>query len=196
MWPFVSARGTTSENLSLDPARGHEFLGRTAWQLAQTPSLIQTHVHGQIREALDLRPRDDMWSRSEVIAHLADVEVIVFQARLAGILAGKPIPRFDPHKRAEDVPYRAMNPFRSVEQFKRDRAISIRRIARLTPEDLDRQTMHATVGEITVANLLAQWVVHDLSHLRQLMVTAAQMYLTATGPWQKALAHLEIRPEG
>lgn len=172
--------------------RGHEFLGQVAWQLAQTPLLLQAHLHGQTRDALDWRPADGIWSQSEVVAHLADLEVVIFQSRLALILDGQPMPGFDPKKRAQDVPYRVLNPFRTAERFKRDRGASLRRIAQLTPEDLDRRAVHKALGEITLANLLAEWIVHDLAHLQQIMVTAAQWYLPATGPWRKAHGHLEI----
>lgn len=184
------------EDLSVDPATGDEFLGRIAWHLAQTPFLVQAHLSGQTREALDRRPADDTWSQGEVVAHLADLEVIVFRSRLERILAEQPIARFDPYKRAEDVPYRVLDPFRSAERFRRDRQASIQQIARLTPADLHRRAVHASLGGITLANLLAEWIVHDLSHLRQLMVTAAQVYLSATGPWRKTHGHLEVPPKG
>ena len=53
--------------------------------------------------------------------------------------------------------------------------------------DLDRRGVHPTFGEVTVSQLLATWVVHDLNHLGQIVKTMAKQYTDAVGPWREFL---------
>jgi hypothetical protein len=149
---------------------------------------------GQSRETLDRRPTASAWSQTELLAHLADFEAVCFQARVEIILRGDPVLALNPDKRAEDIPYAAMDPFMSLDRFCKDRERSLARIRQLSPGDLACRSIHSELGEITLANLLAEWVIHDLGHIRQLVVTAAQPFLPATGPWRPGYKHLELSP--
>ena len=160
--------------------------------LGRTPKVLQALVTGQSREALDRRPRADAWSQTEILAHLADFEVSCFQARVETILRGDPVLAINPDKRAADIPYAAMDPFMSLDRFCKDRERSLARVRQLSPGDLARQAIHSEIGEISLANLLAEWGSHDLGHIRQLVVAAAQPFLPATGPWRPGYKHLEL----
>lgn len=162
--------------------------------LGRTPGVLRAWVVGQPRAALDKKPRADVWSQTEILAHLADFEVFCFQARVESILRGDPVLAMNPDKRAADVPYAAMDPFLSLDRFGQDRERSLARIRRLSARDLTRLAVHSQIGAITLANLLAQWVSHDLGHIRQLIVAAAQPFLPATGPWRPGYKHLELSP--
>jgi len=162
--------------------------------LARTPGVLRALMMGQSREVLDRKPRADAWSQTEVLAHLADFEVSCFQARVETILRGDPVLAINPDKRATDIPYEAMDPFISLDRFCRDRERSLARIRQLSAGDLTRLAVHSEIGEISLANLLAEWVSHDLGHIRQLVVAAAQPFLPATGPWRPGYKHLELSP--
>ncbi len=54
-------------------------------------------------------------------------------------------------------------------------------------EDLGRRGVHPTFGEVTLDQLLATWVVHDLNHLGQIVKTMAKQYGLAVGPWVELL---------
>ncbi len=54
-------------------------------------------------------------------------------------------------------------------------------------EDLRRRGVHPTFGEVTLGQLLATWVVHDLNHLEQIVKTMAKQYTQAVGPWREFL---------
>jgi hypothetical protein len=54
-------------------------------------------------------------------------------------------------------------------------------------EDLGRRGVHPTFGEVTLGQLLATWVVHDLNHLGQIVKTMAKQYTQAVGPWREFL---------
>jgi hypothetical protein len=53
----------------------------------------------------------------------------------------------------------------------------------LTEADLDKKGMHPKLGEVTLRNLLATWVVHDLTHIAQITRVMAKQYTEEMGPW-------------
>ena len=63
----------------------------------------------------------------------------------------------------------------------------------LTDEDLNRPGLHPELGNVTLEQLLATWVVHDLDHLAQVVRTMAKVYTDATGPWSAYLSILRDR---
>ena len=64
---------------------------------------------------------------------------------------------------------------------------------RLQPVDLNRTGMHPALGRVTVRQLLAGWVVHDLTHLAQLARVMAKRYSETVGPWREYLGVLGDR---
>jgi hypothetical protein len=58
---------------------------------------------------------------------------------------------------------------------------------RLTDADLERRGKHPELGSVTLEQLLATWVAHDLNHLHQLARVMGTQYREATGPWVKYL---------
>ena len=53
----------------------------------------------------------------------------------------------------------------------------------LTEDDLDKKGMHPVLGEVSLRNLLATWVVHDLTHIAQITRVMAKQYKEEMGPW-------------
>jgi hypothetical protein len=62
----------------------------------------------------------------------------------------------------------------------------------LGPGDLDRRGVHPDFGEVSLAQLLATWVVHDLNHVNQIVKTMAKEYGEAVGPWRAFLPVLDV----
>ncbi len=54
-------------------------------------------------------------------------------------------------------------------------------------DDLERRSLHPSFGEVTLSQLLATWVVHDLNHLGQIVKTMSKQYSAAVGPWRAFL---------
>jgi hypothetical protein len=63
----------------------------------------------------------------------------------------------------------------------------------LSSEDLDRTSLHPSLGQVTLKQLLATWSVHDLDHITQIARTMAKSYTDATGPWNVYLSVLRDR---
>src|SRR2546429_557521 len=71
---------------------------------------------------------------------------------------------------------------------------------RLAPEQLDLRGTHPELGTVTLAQLLATWVGHDLTHVSQVVRVMARRYQDAVGPWRAYLrsgehtSELQSRP--
>jgi hypothetical protein len=61
----------------------------------------------------------------------------------------------------------------------------------IKPRDLDRRGKHPALGSVTLAQLLATWAGHDLTHLHQLSRIFASQYREAVGPWSAYLGVLQ-----
>jgi uncharacterized damage-inducible protein DinB len=76
--------------------------------------------------------------------------------------------------------------------FERVRAKNLLDLAALdiTPDKLARKGTHPALGTVTLAQLLATWVAHDLNHIGQVVEVLARQYDAAVGPWRQYLAIL------
>jgi hypothetical protein len=80
-----------------------------------------------------------------------------------------------------------------LDRFAITRETNLEELAALVgPADLDRRGVHPNFGEVTLAQLLATWVVHDLNHVNQIVKTMAKQYGDAVGPWRAFLPLLEV----
>jgi hypothetical protein len=139
-----------------------EVLGATAGRLRAFVRDSPPHV-------LRRRPAPDKWSPVEIIAHLADVE-IVMSWRMRSILAhdGVPIQPFDQEEWVRNLNYEATDPAESVELFEATRTANLRLLRRVDPKQLENHGMHPERGRETVAHVIRLVAGHDLNHLRQL----------------------------
>jgi len=62
----------------------------------------------------------------------------------------------------------------------------------LTEKDFDKKGMHPVLGEVTLRNLLATWVVHDLTHISQITRVMAKQYRPEMGPWPQFFRILDF----
>ena len=76
-----------------------------------------------------------------------------------------------------------------LDEFARARHDSLAELAamRLTDTDLDRRGRHPEFGPVTLRQLLATWVAHDLDHIVQISRVLARQYSDEVGPWRAYL---------
>ncbi len=143
---------------------------------------------------------DDGWARSnegtdtfspfDVVGHLIDGEETDWMARARIILDRGPDPRFAPYDRFRHY---ARNRGRTLEslldEFARLRAANLDLLAswNLGAAELDLRATHPSLGEVTLRQLLATWVVHDLGHIAQIARVMAKQYRDEVGPWVQYL---------
>jgi DinB superfamily len=79
-----------------------------------------------------------------------------------------------------------------LDRFKSLRQQNLQRLneLRLTPQDWQRPGKHPELGAVTLGELIATWVVHDLTHLNQIHRVMAKQYSKAVGPWKEYLSIL------
>jgi len=137
--------------------------------LEATPQRIESIVAGVDEERLRRPERPGKWSLAEVVAHLADSE-LVMGYRFRRILADErpQILGYDQDRWAERLRYRDARIDDSLAQLAPLRAANVRLVRAATPEELQRVGLHSERGEESVAHLRNLWAAHDLVHLRQL----------------------------
>lgn len=115
------------------------------------------------------RPAEDRWSAREVLAHLADVEIVTGW-RMRSVLAhdGVPIQAFDQNAWAGAFKYAETDVQESLATFTAARASLLSLLRRVDPERLEHHGMHAERGKETVPHLLRLYAGHDLNHLSQI----------------------------
>ena len=128
----------------------------------------------------------ETFSPFDMVDHLIDGEETDWIPRARIILARGPDLRFEPYDRFR---HRERNVDRSlsslIAEFTQLRAANLEflRSWQLTPADLDLHGSHPKLGRVTLRQLLAAWVVHDLGHVAQVVRVMAKQYREEVGTW-------------
>jgi DinB superfamily len=137
--------------------------------LAATAGRLKALVASTPRGRWMRRPAPDRWSAGEVLAHLADAEVVTGW-RIRSILArdGVPLQPFDQDVWAIAFKYGEVDPEESLELFSAARASLLSLLKRVDPERREHHGLHAERGRETIAHLIRLYAGHDLNHLKQI----------------------------
>ncbi len=164
--------------------------------LAQTPATIREMFKGLPEEWITRNEGPDTWSPYDVLGHLIHGERTDWIARARIILEYGLLKPFDPFDRnAQFVESRGKSVVELMDTFGELRRENIRVLQemKLSPSDLDKQGMHPALGVVTLRQLLATWVVHDMDHIAQISRVAGKQYAGEVGPWQAYLGILKER---
>jgi uncharacterized damage-inducible protein DinB len=136
---------------------------------AATPKTLAKLIRGASPAKLRKRPAQDKWSVGEILAHLADAEVIVGW-RLRAILAapGSPIQAYDQDALAAARNYAKHDPRKSLEQFRNVREANLAFYKALSPEQWKHHGMHAERGEESIEHIARMMAGHDINHTQQI----------------------------
>ena len=136
---------------------------------AATANKLARLIQGVPVSRLRKRPAPDKWSVSEILAHLADTEIVGgFRMRLILGAPGTPIPAFDQDRWVSSGHYDKRNPSQSVEQFRTLREANLALHKSLTPEQWKHHGVHAERGVETIDRITQMFAGHDVNHLRQI----------------------------
>jgi len=152
--------------------------------LERTPSVISELLTDLPEKWTRVDEGPDTWSPREVVAHLINGEKTDWIPRARIILKQEKYRRFDPFDRFFDL--KTPRPLRELlSEFETLRAQNVATLRgwNLTKKDLELTGEHPELGEVTMRQLLATWVVHDLSHIAQITRTMTRAYTSAVGPW-------------
>lgn len=164
--------------------------------LARTPAVLRTLLVGLDPRWLDANEGPGTYSPRDVVGHLIHGEDTDWIPRLEHVLEHGPRAPFAPFDREgmrgrfEATPIEEL-----LEHFARCRRESLGRLDELAlrPEDAAREGLHPALGSVTLGQLVATWVVHDLAHLAQVARVLAKARADEIGPWRAYFRVLEDR---
>jgi hypothetical protein len=154
--------------------------------LGRSPNTLRALLDGLGKSWVQGTEGPDTFSPFDVVGHLIDGEETDWIPRARIILAQGPDLRFEPYDRFR---HRERNADRSLDsllaEFTRLRTanLDLLRSWSLTARGLDLPGEHPSLGRVTLRQLLAAWVVHDLGHLAQVARVMAKQYRDEVGPW-------------
>jgi DinB family protein len=136
---------------------------------AATADTLDRLVNGLSTVELRMRPAPDKWSVSEIIAHLADGEIVgAFRLRFILGSPGAPVVTYDQDKWVTSGHYDKRDPQKSVELFRVLREANLSLLESLQPEQWKRYGMHSERGQESIEHMVRMFAGHDINHLRQI----------------------------
>lgn len=158
--------------------------------LERTPRTLRALLEGLPAAWIDGAEGPDTWSPYVVLGHLIHGERTDWIPRARLIVEQGPDRRFTPFDRFWQLKAgREHGLDELLDEFARLRAESLATLAawRITGDHLALEGIHPEFGAVTLRQLLATWVAHDLGHLAQISRVMAKQYRDAVGPWRAYL---------
>jgi hypothetical protein len=161
--------------------------------LTRTPRLLDAWLRDLPEGWLDAHEGGASWSPTEVVGHLILGEQTNWMPRLRHIL-----------EHGDTLPFASFSRFSAsaaplveqLETFAWLRAGNLDALAALALDEaaLDRTGTHPALGTVTIRQLLAAWVAHDLDHVTQIARILARQYADEVGPWRVYLRVISGEP--
>lgn len=179
------ARGGNNVNFHLNEAV--EILDRT-------PQTLEYFLSGLSDGWLQCSEGEETWNVSEVIEHLIEGEKNNWIPRLEFILKEgekKPFPHFDRYSHLSNPSQGTIK--EKLFEFKTIRTYNINKLTSLIDSEsqLELTGYHPAFGVVKVRELISTWVVHDLTHISQIVRVMSERYREDVGPWDIYLGTLK-----
>ena len=160
--------------------------------LRETPVAIVRLLTPLPDALLDATDGPDTWSPRVILQHLTWAEVDDWIPRVRLILEQQDRVPFTPFDRDGGRRYDGWPIARLGDEFLRLREenLAILDGLRLGPAELQLPGSHPALGGVTMSQLIASWVAHDLAHLDQISRTLARQYTQQVGPWRQFMRAL------
>jgi hypothetical protein len=158
--------------------------------LSRTPSTLDAQLRGLPDGWVNAHEGGQTWSPFDVVGHLIHGEQTDWIPRARMILEegeSRAFEKFDRFAQFDASRNRTLPSL--LDEFAALRRENLRQLAalHLTDADLDRRGRHPELGVVTMRQLLATWVAHDLDHLMQISRVLARQYSDEVGPWRAYL---------
>lgn len=158
--------------------------------LERTPRTLHSMLSGLPAAWFDATEGPETWSPYVIVGHLIHGERTDWIARAEIILAQGENRRFEPYDRfAQFHESQGKTLEQLLTEFEALRRRNLATVAgwRLTSEQFALEGVHPAFGTVTLRQLLATWVTHDLGHIAQIARVMAKQYRGEIGPWREYL---------
>ncbi|MDE3136333.1 MAG: DinB family protein [Acidobacteriota bacterium] len=136
---------------------------------AATARRIERLIRGVPRERLMRRPAPRKWSIAEILAHLAEGELVNgFRMRLIVGAPGTLVQAYNQDRWAETGKYSKRDPKKSLELFRTIRESNIAFYKSLSPAQRKLHGIHSERGKESVEDVFMLFASHDLDHMMQI----------------------------
>lgn len=170
-------------------------LERSIQILERTPLVLKSLLTGLSEEWTSTNEGNETWSAFDVVGHLIHGELTDWIPRAEVILSRSGSKTFTPYDRFaqfQDSKGKSLAELLTEFEELRKRNIVYLHAKNISNEDLHENGIHPDFGEVTLSQLLATWVVHDLTHIAQISRVMSKQYKDAVGPW---IAYLRVLQE-
>jgi len=144
-------------------------------RLRRGAELVAVSITGAAGSEVDYVPEPGKWSIRQIVAHLADAEIVATM-RLRQLIAEEnpKIEAWDENAWASNLDYARRKPSQSLETFRRIRSENYELLKDLPPAAFDRAGQHSQRGQITLRQLLQLIAEHAENHAAQLRARRAE----------------------
>ena len=170
-------------------------LNHSVQLLSHTPKTIENLLVDLPPQWINFSENPDSWSAYDIVGHLIHGEKTDWIPRTQIIMNLHPEGRFEEFDRfAQFENSKGKSIEDLLKEFKLLRLSNIEQLKslKLTPEDYDKTGIHPEFGTVTLAQLLATWTAHDLSHINQMTRVLSRYYHQDIGPWKHYLPLLNL----
>lgn len=163
-------------------------LAKSVQVLERTPLVLKQLLHGLDAGWLYENEGGESWSPYTVIGHLVHGEKTDWIIRAKIITGDQPAKNFQPFDRFAQLnedPNKTIDELLcEFEQLRKEGLTDLTKM-KIDANKLAMKGIHPEFGEVTLEQLLATWVTHDLGHIAQIARVMAKQYKEAIGPWTK-----------
>ena len=162
--------------------------------LEQTPKILISFLSNLSQDWTSSNEGDDTWSAFDIVGHLIHGEKTDWMQRLSILLK-------------QDKDHNTFEPFDRFAQFENSKGKTLHdllnefselrmqnleqlKALNITEDKFNIKAFHPELGEVTLSQLLATWVTHDLGHIAQIARVMAKQYKQEVGPWQAYISIL------
>jgi hypothetical protein len=162
--------------------------------LSRTPLVLKSLLGDLSNEWIENSANSEDWTPFDIVGHYIHGEETDWIPRAEIIL-----------KQGEDITFEPFDRFAQFEKSGgktlgellddfaalREKSLKILESWNLNDEQLQLKGIHPELGEVNLEKLLSTWVVHDLTHIRQIVTVLAKKYGENVGVWKEYLSILK-----
>ena len=183
--PHIRKQGS-SFNMEFD-------LKTAAAVLERSPGVVCAMLDG-LTEYWTTGGDESNWGPFDIVGHLIHGEVTDWIPRAEIILRQGKNRTFEPFDRFAQFELskgKSLGDLLDDFESKRRESLETLRSWNLTDEQLKLKGIHPEFGDVSLSELVAAWVAHDLTHIRQITQFMARKYADEVGPWREYLSILD-----